>query len=351
MKPSKYKVEQVSENWPANGLERVRLCPICGCVSRKLVYQGLRDKIVLSTPGEWTLYRCMDCGSGYLDPRPIRETINLAYRDYFTHAKAEGLLARPLRPFSRVFANGYRNWRYGTKAVPSSWLGVLVKAMQPAGRAKIEAEMRHLPQPREGAKLLDLGCGNGQFLSWARDMGWQVVGADPDPDAVALAKDQGIEVRLGGIEVFGNAEQQFDAITINHVIEHVHDPIAVLRDSHRLLKSNGMLWIDTPNLDSIGHAEFGSNWRGLEPPRHLVLFTRCSLRLALERAGFKNIRDLPFRPTCAELFAASEAIAEGRNPQTDQYLSIGGRKRAKRADCQEANNPTIREFITLKAWK
>ena len=244
-----------------------------------------------------------------------------------------------------------RNWRYGTKAVPSSWIGVLVKAIQPAGRAKIKAEMRHLPPPWRGAKLLDLGCGNGQFLEWARDMGWQVFGADPDPHAVAIAMGHGIDVRVGGIEQFDEEEPQFDVITLSHVIEHLHDPIAELKSVHRLLKPNGTIWIDTPNLDSIGHADFGSSWRGLEPPRHLVLFTRRSLQFALENTGFRNIRDLPFRPVCAELFAASKAIAEDGNPKNNHRLSFRALLRAKRADRQEAKNPKIREFVTLAARK
>lgn len=343
--------KHVGEFWPSSGLETVSSCPVCNCISRTPVHQGLRDRIFFSAPGEWNLYRCNSCGSGYLDPRPTRETIGLAYRNYFTHTKPRGGFTISSKPFYRIFANGYRNWRYGTKAVPSSWIGVLVKAIQPAGRAKIKAEMRHLPPPWRGARLLDLGCGNGQFLEWARDMGWQVFGADPDPHAVAIAMGHGIDVRVGGIEQFDEEEPQFDVITLSHVIEHLHDPIAELKSVHRLLKPNGTIWIDTPNLDSIGHADFGSSWRGLEPPRHLVLFTRRSLQFALENTGFRNIRDLPFRPVCAELFAASKAIAEDGNPKNNHRLSFRVLLRAKRADRQEAKNPKIREFVTLAARK
>jgi SAM-dependent methyltransferase len=220
-----------------------------------------------------------------------------------------------------VFANGYRNWRYGTKTEPSSCLGVLVKALQPKRRSKIAAEMRQLPKVWSGASLLDLGCGDGQFLEWARSAGWRAVGVDPDPKAVAVARSRGLDVHLGSIDELDPAQQQFDMITLSHVIEHVCNPIAVIKKCHRLLKTNGRIWIETPNLDSIGHTIFEAHWLGLDPPRHLVLFTRSSLQAILQQAGFIDLCDQPFRPLCSELFAASEAIAEGRDPQTDQRLS------------------------------
>ena len=346
-----YKEEHNTDIWPADGLERVESCPVCGGTSRVLLYERLRDRIFFCAPGEWALYRCEECRSGYLDPRPTAETLHLAYRDYFTHANEKDTQVEQSGPFHRVFANGYRNWRYGTKAEPSSRLGVLVKALQPGRRAKIAAEMRQMPRAWPGASLLDLGCGNGHFLELAHSAGWQVVGVDPDPKAVAVARSRGLDVCVGGIDVLDPAERQFDMITLSHVIEHVRNPITVIEVCHRLLRANGRIWLETPNLDSIGHATFRAHWRDLDPPRHLVLFTRSSLQLALKRAGFEDIRDQPFRPVCAELFAASEAIAEGRNPQADRRLSSGGRRRARQADRQEANSPAIREFVTLHAEK
>jgi predicted SAM-dependent methyltransferase len=169
--------------------------------------------------------------------------------------------------------------------------------------------------------------------------------------AVAVARSRGLDVRLGSIDELYPAEQQFDMITLSHVIEHVCNPIAVLKKCHRLLKTNGRIWIETPNLASIGHTIFKAHWLGLDPPRHLVLFTPSSLRVILQQVGFTDLCDQPFRPLCSELFAASEAIAEGRDPQTDQRLSPTGRRRARQSDRQESNNPEIREFVTLHGKK
>jgi SAM-dependent methyltransferase len=315
------------------------------------MYENLRDRVFFCAPGDWTLYRCIECRSGYLDPRPTQATLHLAYQSYFTHAAEKDSQVEQRSPFHRIFANGYRNWRYGTKTEPSSRLGILLKALQPSRRSKIAAEMRQLPRSWPGASLLDLGCGDGQFLEWARSAGWRVLGVDPDPKAAAVARSRGIDVHLGKIDELDPAEHQFDMITLSHVIEHVHHPTVVIKACHRLLKPNGQIWIETPNLDSTGHDIFRAHWRGLEPPRHLVLFTRSSLQLALRQAGFSELCDQPFRPLCAELFAASEAIAEGRDPQVKQPLSSSGRKRAKQSDRQGLKNPEIREFVTLYARK
>lgn len=93
---------------------------------------------------------------------------------------------------------------------------------------------------------------------------------------------------MAGLNGFGAVESRFDVITLNHVIEHVSDPIELLRSCYRLLKLGGQLWLQTPNIDSLGSRRYGRHWRGLEPPRHLVLFDPVSLRSALHQAGFQR---------------------------------------------------------------
>src|SRR5690606_4600196 len=74
----------------------------------------------------------------------------------------------------------------------------------------------------------------------------------------------------------------------SHVLEHVYDPSGLLSECYRLLKPGGHLRVVVPNPKSWGHKLFGSRWRGLEPPRHLHLFTPEALRMLSERAGFET---------------------------------------------------------------
>lgn len=347
--------EQIADEWPADGLERVEQCSVCGSRERHLLYGGLTDRIFRCAPGQWDLYQCKGCRSAYLDPRPTPATIGIAYSTYFTHKinskdDLEGLTwARRVR---RTLANGCRNHRFGTNHQPSSWLGVLAARWLPSQREVIEAEIRHIPKAKPGNKLLDVGCGNGEFLTLARLAGWDVVGVDFDPSAVKVARSRGIDVRQGSVGVIDPAKESFDGVTLSHVIEHVHDPLAVLRQCHALLKPGGWIWIETPNIDAQGHARYGANWRGLEPPRHLVLFSRDSLFRTLVQAGFNSIADQPYRPLCSAIFAASEAIAnESDTAFAATHLSQHARRAVRAAEREARRDPATREFIAVKAWK
>lgn len=335
-------------SWPPEGLERVDSCPVCGGEERVLLHEGLRDRVFFCAPGVWTLYRCVQCRSGFLDPRPTLSTIGIAYRTYFTHSAEISGRRNHLR---RALANGYRNHRFGTSEQPAYSLGIALAWLSPGSRQNIEASMRHMPKPTTGARLLDLGCGNGDFLARAKSIGWDVVGVDFDPTAVTTARERGLDVRLGGVDELTSETGKFDGITLSHFIEHVHNPTTTLAACHRLLKSGGWLWLETPNLESIGHDLYGPFWRGLEPPRHLVLFNYASLRRALEEAHFVELQDQPYRPLCTQLFSASAAIEEQRNPISSLWWSLLGFRRARRAEQIARLNPARREFMTLVAHK
>lgn len=345
--------EKIANEWPADGLERVEQCPVCGGRERHLLYSGLTDRVFRCAPGHWDLYQCKGCRSAYLDPRPTPTTIGIAYSTYFTHKinskdDLDGLSwARRVR---RALANGYRNHRFGTNHQPSSRLGVLTARLLPSQRLTIDAEIRDIPKAKPGERLLDVGCGNGEFLALARLSGWDVVGVDFDPNAVTVARSRGLDVRQGSVDVLDPEKETFDGITLSHVIEHVHDPLAVLRRCHALLKPGGWIWLETPNIESPGHQRYRSDWRGLEPPRHLVLFSRDSLFRTLVQAGFNSIADQPYRPLCSAIFAASESTANsGDAPFAASHLSQTVRRAVRLAECEAWRNPERREFIRVKA--
>ena len=191
----------------ADGLESVVHCPVCGETDRKILHSDLIDNVFRVAPGKWTLWECAKCRSAYLDPRPSPKTIHRAYANYYTHQDAVekddyGSLSL-FRKLRRRLVNGYTNWRFGTRAFPSSAFGMLVAYALPSVRKVLDREYRHLHRlPIGGGTLLDVGCGEGSFLSLARNCGWDVVGLDPDPKAVANAERKGLTVHVGGIEYF-----------------------------------------------------------------------------------------------------------------------------------------------------
>ncbi len=304
--------------WDANELETLGHCPICQSAARTVLYDNLTDTLFRCAPGRWTLHACNGCGTAYLDPRPSATSIGKAYANYYTHSEpAQPTSAKDgadwrsaLRTFARANLNSYRNARWQMALTPSNTWGRYVVPLVLPVRSLIEQQMRHMPSqpPDRQGRLLDVGCGNGAFLKMAQAAGWSVQGIDFDPIAVAEARRQGLAVDLGGIDQLADQAQTYDWITCSHVLEHVHDPQELLHSMHRLLRPCGTLWLQTPNIDSIGHKTYGPYWRGLEPPRHLALMPLKALCSTLKKVGFKT-RPLRFPLfTAMAIHAASGAI-------------------------------------------
>lgn len=345
----------IDKPWPEGSLDKVTRCPVCEGAGRSLLHEGLTDRIFYCAPGMWTLWKCSSCGSAYLDPRPNEESIGLAYSNYFTHenrlkqAKELSLWNR----IRRTLGNGYRNNKFGSNLSPASKLGMLL-GIFPSQRLLKEQEFRNLEKSSFRQRLLDVGCGNGDFLYFAKSTGREVVGIDPDPEAVSVANSRGLDVRHGNIDILDPEVEKFDVITLGHVIEHVHNPADFLGKCFNMLKKGGYIWIETPNIESEGHFIYGRNWRGLEPPRHLVIFSYGSLVRTLESAGFSSVQDMPYRSLCRDIFALSEAISKKENNGLflkTKRISEECKKNIKTSEKKALKDKSVREFITLKAFK
>lgn len=273
--------------WDGGELERVACCPACGVVSAEYRHRLLRD-LLEDVSGEWDLRACAGCGSLFLDPRPTLHAINKAYASYYTHHSGTDAYVRDNgKSLLWKLSNGYMNRRYGAQRVPALNVGRWVLPLAFPLRQQLDFFYRHLP--RKPGSLLDVGCGNGVFLLRAREAGWDVAGIEPDPAAVVAARAGGLDVWNGTLDDHpqGNA---YDVVTASHVLEHVHDPRLFLRQVSARLRTGGTIWLATPNVRSLGHRWYGRSWRGLEPPRHLTIFSARALRSLLEGAGFSTIR-------------------------------------------------------------
>jgi 2-polyprenyl-3-methyl-5-hydroxy-6-metoxy-1,4-benzoquinol methylase len=306
------------------------------------------------------MWRCGSCGSAYLGPRPNEVTVHQAYLNYYTHrpvppprSEATKQPATLLKQLRQSLAHGYARSRYGLPDKPSSRWGVVAALLLPLRRRGVDREFRHLPgKPDESSgKLLDVGCGEGSFLAVAKRCGWAVVGLEPDPKAALVAQQRGLDIVNSGLEGLESQSGSFDVITLSHVIEHMHEPLETLRSCNRLLKPGGQLWIETPNIDSLGHRVFGRHWRGLEAPRHLVLFSRSSLVWALSQAGFGRVLTLPMPSPRRWLFECSWAMLQGALPEDAMALPKALRRQALWADFRELCLLEAPEFLTVSARK
>ena len=263
-----------------NKKQEIRTCPcpdcyICG-TKGVMLYRGLQDHL-FGAPGRWNLKKCSnpECGLVWMDPMPIEEDIGKAYETYYTHEEETN--GRNGNIKKTIY------WQFLRK------LHVLFRFFTGLDRQWRRVYMMYLDHIKPG-RLLEIGCGNGQRLSLFQSRGWMVKGQEVDQKAARQVYDRfGIKVYLAKLEQLGLRETTYDAIIMNHVIEHVHDPVDLLKECRRLLKPGGLLVAITPNIESRGHRISHSCWRGLEPPRHLRIFSANTLRKLAQHAGFTKV--------------------------------------------------------------
>src|SRR5581483_444034 len=264
-------------------------CIVCGNCG-KYVYECLQDRL-FGTPGRWSIRKCedIDCGTHWLDPRPIDEEIAQIYTNYYTHDDNEGSTLRSrLKNVYGDAITAFASRKYDGVTNDIGFLPRLLSYMlylSPGRIADAKARAMLLPV-RVGRRLLEVGFGSGETLRRLSALGWVAEGVEVDPMVVDRARARGLNVKLGNLRELQYSDGTFDAIVSNHVIEHFSDPSGFLTECYRLLKRGGVVVAYTPNVESFGHRLFRGDWRGLEPPRHLYLFTSRSLRRLAKQAGF-----------------------------------------------------------------
>jgi SAM-dependent methyltransferase len=344
-------VPALAERWPVEGLERVERCPACGSTDRSALYTQLRDRSYRSAPGEWSLFVCDRCQCAYLDPRPDTRTAAFAYRTYYDGSSAPPTRApaHGWRRLRRALRNGYLNSNYGYTLSPAARLGRIVVPLLPRYRELADEYVRHL-RARDGhPRILDVGCGEGEFLAEMQSLGWTAQGIEPNADAVAVARARGVPTMHGHLHEQSLEPGSFDAISFRLVLEHMRDPASALSECHRSLKPGGVLWIATPSLNAEAHRRFRRDWIHLEPPRHVVLYTMAGLTRLLRSVGFEVAGVRPLRQARWS-FRLSQALARGL-PPFDNAPPLSGRLAllARLADLGALRHPETADVIVLIA--
>jgi SAM-dependent methyltransferase len=273
----------------------VTRCPACGG-SGQVRYTNLQDR-AYGVAGAWQIMDCSKCASGWLSPAPVPQDLAECYvESYYTHERPEAAtLGRSAKiVLLRRLALSARKGYVGLKpAVPfSSALGSILARIPPVWSRACFGDPDLLPSFKKGGRLLEIGCGSGRFLSITQLLGWQVCGIEPDPAAAAVARELvGCEMHIGTIEDAQFDREHFDAIVSSHAIEHAYDPRSFVAQAGRLLAPGGVMTVLTPNFGSVAHKLFGRDWYGLDPPRHMCLFTAKSLRNLFVSSGlFQHVR-------------------------------------------------------------
>lgn len=208
--------------------------------------------------GEWKYVRCIHCGLIFLQPQPSRNFLHDHYQDYL-----------PADP------PGIERWRQ-----------LMAQVFAKSARL-IEEE---IPVP---GRLLDVGCGHGFFLAEMARRGWQVEGIEISARGLRYARNNlGLQVSEKPLPRPDWPDNCFDVITLFYVIEHLQDPMAVLREARRLLRNGGLLLLRWPHTAPIVRLlkPWADRLKLYQAPSHLFDFSPMTIYKILDQLDFQGIR-------------------------------------------------------------
>lgn len=231
------------------------ICPICKSKNISKKYELYDDRY--GYDGIFNLFECSDCGHKFLDHQFTPEEICNLYSNYYPRSQMKIEDYSPLE-----YKKGFKSWFNGER-----------------GRA-----YTYVPK---NVRVLDIGCGFGESLGYHKNRGCDVYGVEADENIKRVADTFGFNVKVGLFSANDYEKDFFDYVTMDQVIEHVPDPYEILTGIFKILKPNGYLVLSTPNSNGWGARLFGKRWINWHAPYHLHLFSKKSLIIISQKAGFE----------------------------------------------------------------
>lgn len=256
-------------------------CTVCGSANTK---EYIRDITSIYSDRHYALTRCLDCSNTFTDPQPTPNELDAIYTNayqYKVHEVVDNEKKYRARKLSKYICRH-------------------------VGKSDV---------------VLEFGCMYGHLLGELKSLGHKCIGVEIDSGAVSACNAQGISVIRSSVEDFDAQGNQYDLIIMSHVLEHFHEPAAVLQKVRKMLSAGGKLLLVVPNSDACTTRLFGRFWGYWQVPVHLNHFNKSSLTMLL---GHHGLRVLHTKYHGADsLFFLSSLANVVRLRSVDMQLSRG----------------------------
>jgi 2-polyprenyl-3-methyl-5-hydroxy-6-metoxy-1,4-benzoquinol methylase len=273
-------------------------CDICGTTGA-LDYLHMEDRLN-GVPGTFTIVKCQSCGLLFTNPRPNYNFLESLYSSYYDGSV--GLLEHQNNSFSDRLKRNIPFRKAYHRLFGNYWGEVLSKSR---------------------GRVLDIGCGLGAKLDDLVQLGCEVSGIEPNPDAAEMCKKRELKVECGLVENMIYPENHFDDVILFHVIEHLASPKHVLQKILQILKPGGRVFIACPNADSYLSKFFKEYWAGWHLPFHFYHFTPQTISKLIGLTGFELVK-LKARTSDLLLHKSTMAFlrSKRKGDKWDHYLAF-----------------------------
>jgi 2-polyprenyl-3-methyl-5-hydroxy-6-metoxy-1,4-benzoquinol methylase len=267
-------------------------CPGCGEIGIRTLFHA-SDRLYKTTDKHFLVVECKNCRLIRLEPRPSLAELERYYPKEYWFTPDSGKTSQIEESYRRFVLRDHVNF-----------------------------VLHALGESRESGLVVDVGCGGGLFLRLLREHGLPVLGIETSyPAAQSAWKQNHVAVVCGDLSDSPIVRGSCAAVTMFHVLEHLHDPVSYLRSARDLLMPDGRLIVQVPNASSWQFLMFGEHWNGVDVPRHLVNYRQRDLENLLEYCGFEVLRRKHFslRDNPAG-FASS--VAPGLDPMARRVRKV-----------------------------
>ena len=261
-------------------METINNCPICNSSTSNQFLTCIDHTVSRET---FYIAQCQSCGFKYTNPRPEEQSLGAYYQseEYVSHSNTK---------------KGFINYTY-----------------QIVRKYTLLKKLQLLSKYYKTGKVLDIGCGTGEFLNVCKQAKWYTTGIEPSPDARNMAiKNYNLNI-LEESEIKNLPSESFDVITMWHVLEHVPKLNERIEDLKRLIKPNGIIIIAVPNCNSLDAKIYKENWAAYDVPRHLYHFIPKDIELLFKKHDLKMFKVLPMVFDSFYVSMLSEKIKTGRS--------------------------------------